>query len=139
MAWETSPVSDTAVFVLVVALFVVSAVLAFGIEPHWSNRDGSAFIARCARIEHREQSRWVEVRGWVRDGRVELRARRSRNSAVGGLFDVNQVVDGARRTSVFHLTGDHDVALRVPRRSRTATALKSLLEGSGRPLDRPED
>ncbi|MFM8564343.1 MAG: hypothetical protein ACKOCE_10725 [Acidimicrobiia bacterium] len=131
--------SDTAVFVLVVALFVVSAVLAFGIEPHWSTRDGTTFIARATRVEHREQSRWVEVRGWVREGRVELRARRSRNTAVGGWYDVTQVVDGARRTSVFHLTGDHDVALRVPRRSRTATALGILLAGSPHPAERPED
>ena len=120
-------VSDTAVFVLIVALFVVSAVLAFGLEPHWSNRDGSRFIARAAILDPRERPQWVEVRGWVHDDHVELRARRGKNGDVNGDFAVRQIVEGNRRTKVVQLSGDRDVMLRLPRNSRSARAIGALL------------
>jgi hypothetical protein len=120
--------SDTGVAVLLVIIGLVSAILAFGIEPHWSSRDGRRFIARAAVREDRNLSSWFEVRGSLTEGGVDISARRGRHRDADGFYRVSGVADGPRRTVVIHLMGSRELLLRFPRRSRTLRMLTADAE-----------
>lgn len=125
------PVTDSQTTLLIVIVFLVSASLAFGLEPHWSSRDGRRFIARAARLDPQDREKWVEVRGTLSDESVEVSTRRSRHAGLNGTYRIVQTATGPRRTVVVHLRGEQEILLRFPRRSRTLRLIESTLEGAG--------
>ncbi len=132
--------SDTATVILVAAIAALSALFAFGIEPHWSSRDGRRFIARAAWLERHDRSPWVEVRGRVIDGRITLVARRSRHELIEGDYRMVRIADDTRRVAIVHLTrldgtGPVDALVRLPRRSRTLAVIVAEPNGEAAPED----
>lgn len=115
--------NNAVVLTVLGVVFVVAAIGAFGIEPHWSSRDGRHFVARASRFERHGEPSWVEVRGSVDNGSILITARRRRHAHLDGTYRLAQTGEGSRRTTVALLRGDHDVLLRLPRRSRTLAAL----------------
>ena len=115
--------SNVATLVILGIVFVVAAVLAFGLEPHWSSRDGRHFIARASKFDRNTRPAWVEVRGRVDAGSIVIASRRRRHGHLDGTYRLAQTGDGPRRTTVALLHGQQDVLLRLPRRSRTLAVL----------------
>ena len=122
-AWKTRLVSNVATLVILGIVFVEAAVLAFGLEPHWSSRDGRHFIARASKFDRNTRPAWVEVRGRVDAGSIVIASRRRRHGHLDGTYRLAQTGDGPRRTTVALLHGQQDVLLRLPRRSRTLAVL----------------
>lgn len=115
--------SSGTVLVVLGVVFVVAAIVAFGVEPHWSSRDGRRFIARAARFDRHGKPTWVEVRGEVDQGSIRIIARRRRHDHLDGTYHLARTGEGSRRTTVAFLRGDQDVLLRLPRHSRTLRAM----------------
>jgi hypothetical protein len=119
-------VNNAVVLAILGVVFVAAAIGAFGLEPHWSSRDGRHFVARASRFERRGEPSWVEVRGSVDNGSILITARRRRHAHLDGIYQLARTGEGSRRTTVALLRGEQDVLLRLPRRSRTLAALTSM-------------
>ena len=111
------------VLIVLGVVFVIAAIVAFGVEPHWSSRDGRHFIARAAHFERDGSPSWVEVRGSVDHGSILITARRRRHSHLDGTYHLARTGESSRRTTVAFLRGSQDVLLRLPRHSRTLEAM----------------
>ncbi|MEY3618549.1 MAG: hypothetical protein RL726_1247 [Actinomycetota bacterium] len=111
------------VLIVLGVVFVIAAIVAFGVEPHWSSRDGRHFVARAAHFERDGSPSWVEVRGSVDHGSILITARRRRHSHLDGTYHLARTGESSRRTTVAFLRGNQDVLLRLPRHSRTLRAM----------------
>ncbi len=127
---------DSGVVLIVLGVvFVIAAIVAFGVEPHWSSRDGRRFIARAARFERDGKPSWVEVRGSVDHGSILITARRRRHSHLDGSYHLARTGESSRRTTVAFLRGEQNVLLRLPRQSRALEAMTATSDNDATTSD----
>jgi hypothetical protein len=125
------------VTVVEVVQIVLTLVVCFGlvwaarrIEPHWSSKDGTRFIARAQVLGLGDvpEGGWKEVRGVVEDGHVILDARGMWAARLRGTYRiVSKSPEPPARKAVYLLAGEQRVVLRLPHRSRTVEVLDRLV------------
>jgi len=105
--------------------------LASRIEPHWSSPDGTHFTCRVQEIDAtgRPTTRWYEARGEVVEGMVAITKKvLMRKGEAVDPRPVSARSDHAPRgKAIYLLRGAPSYAVRVPRSSRAAERMQSLL------------
>ena len=100
------------------------------IEPHWSSKDGTRFIARAQVVGLGDvpEGAWKEVRGLVEDDHITLDARGMWAARFRGTYRlVSKSPEPPARKAVYLLAGEQRVVLRMPDKSRTVSVLDQLL------------
>jgi len=112
------------------------------IEPHWVSKDGQQFTCRVAELypERGEVGPWSEARVAINgDNGVTVAVkpkllRRPGHRSPIRLFRVAGRADSDRQGLVVYLlTGEQQMALRVPKRSRAVATLDELADEDGPP------
>lgn len=106
--------------------------LGWGLEPHWSSRDGMRFMCRMQLHPHdsRDRARWTDVKVSVQEGELLVYARSRRSRSHRGVWRVvGASNDPERRRRIYELrsTNDDSASLRVPSNSRCVPVLDALV------------
>jgi len=106
--------------------------LGWGLEPHWSSRDGMRFMCRMQLRPHdsRDRTRWTDVKVSVQEGELLVYARSRRSRSHRGVWRVvGASNDPERRRRIYELrsTNDDGASLRVPSNSRCVPVLDALV------------
>jgi hypothetical protein len=120
----------TSVAFLAVVGFV--AWLGWGLEPHWSSRDGTRFMCRMQLHPHdaNERTRWTDVKVSVQEDELLVYARSRRSRSHRGVWRVvgaNDDPERRRRIYEVRSTNDDGASLRVPSNSRCVPVLDALV------------
>ena len=138
------PDSSSVLSWLLLIAFLVGCVLLLWlsrrIEPHWVSKDGQQFTCRVAELspERGEVGPWSEARVAINgdDGlTVAVKPKLLRLPGHRSPIRVFRVVGRAdsdrKGLVVYLLTGEHQMALRVPKRSRAVAVLDELVDEDG--------
>ena len=106
--------------------------LGWGLEPHWSSRDGMRFMCRMQLHppDSRDRVRWTDVKVSVQEGELLVYARSRRGRSHRGVWRVvGASNDPERRRRIYELrsTNDDGASLRVPSNSRCVPVLDALV------------
>lgn len=107
--------------------------IALWMEPHWASKDGKRFICRAQLLTGPSDpaGRWREVRGYIEDGRVVVRARSPLGGSLSGTWSMRSRGDIDRRKRYVYLLGrdsdDKQLALRIPDNSKARPTFDELL------------
>lgn len=106
--------------------------LGWGLEPHWSSKDGTRFMCRMQLHpkDPREQARWTDVKVSVQEAEllVYARSRRSRNHrGVWRVVGTTHDPEHKRRIYELRSSNDDGASLRVPASSRSVPMLDALV------------
>ena len=118
--------------VLFLAVIGLLAWLGWGLEPHWSSKDGTRFMCRMQLHpqDPRDHARWQDVKVGVQEGELLVHARSRRARDARGVWRVIGVVgdkDGKKRVYELRSSNGEGASLRVPARSRCVLVLDALV------------
>jgi hypothetical protein len=140
---DSSPVSSVLSWALLIlflggCLFLIW--LSRRIEPHWVSRDGQQFTCRVAELhpERGEVGAWTQARVAVNgDAGLTVAMKPKLFRLPGSRAPIRMLRVGGRTESdrsglvVYLLTGEQQMALRVPKRSRAVATLDELAADDG--------
>jgi hypothetical protein len=143
---DSSAVLSWLLLVVFLGVCVLLLWLSRRIEPHWVSRDGQQFTCRVA-VLHPEQGEvgpWSEARVAVNGDngltvavKPKLFRRPGHRSPIR-LFRVAGRADSDRKGLVVYLlTGEEQMALRLPKRSRAVATLDELVGDDGAATNTP--
>ncbi|MEN9286707.1 MAG: hypothetical protein EB111_04435 [Actinobacteria bacterium] len=118
--------------VLFLAVIGLLAWLGWGLEPHWSSKDGMRFMCRMQvhPQDPRDHARWHDVKVGVQDGELFVHSRSRRGKDARGVWRVIGAIDDHdRKRRIYELRSSNDdgASLRVPVRSRCVPVLDALV------------
>lgn len=123
--------ASTIVFLAVVGGL---AWVGWGLEPHWSSRDGHKFMCRMleqsADADDAARARWHDVKVGVNEAELMVYARSRRSASLRGVWKVSGVTDDPKKRRRLYEVRASDGAhamLRVPMRSRCVPVLDALV------------
>ena len=128
--WETSPVADIALAVLVGAACIAMLVAASRMEPHWVSKDGQRFIARMQSLGMHDtpEGPWREMRVLVDGNSLIVGSRGFRGARLRGHYSVvAKSPDPPRKRAIYVISGPQKALLRLPETSRAVPHLDGLL------------
>jgi hypothetical protein len=125
-------VSNLLTSVAFLAVVGFMAWLGWGLEPHWSSRDGMRFMCRMQLhpYDANERTRWTDVKVGVQEGELLVFARSRRSRSHRGVWRVVGANDDPeRRRRIYELrsTNEDGASLRVPSNSRCVPVLDALV------------
>jgi hypothetical protein len=106
----------------------------WGLEPHWSSKDGRKFM--CRMLEHSAgaddsaRGRWHDVKIGVNEDELFVYARSRRSASLRGVWKISGVTDDEKkRRRLYEVRASDGAAavLRVPLRSRCVPVLDALV------------
>ncbi len=106
----------------------------WGLEPHWSSKDGRKFMCRMHEPEidadDSTRARWHDVKVAVNDDELLVYARSRRSASLRGSWKLSGVTDDPKKQRRLYDVRASDGAvavIRVPMRSRCVPVLDALV------------
>jgi hypothetical protein len=106
----------------------------WGLEPHWSSKDGRKFMCRMLEhstgVDNSTRARWHDIKVGVNEDELFVYARSRRSASLRGVWKISGVTDDEKkRRRLYEVRASDGAAavLRVPLRSRCVPVLDALV------------